>query len=133
MFSKPVLRQFVHFAAVGLSGTSVQYLCVGLAWYWFGKPATVAGSAVGYVLGSVVNYILNYFLTFSSGKSHFEAATKYFTVLGVGWFLNLGLMTLFVKHLEIYPWFAQVVTTGMILCWNFTGSRLWAFKDHTSK
>ncbi|GGC86135.1 GtrA family protein [Undibacterium terreum] len=133
MLSKPVVQQFLRFAAVGLSGTAVQYTCVGIALYMFGKPATVAGSAIGYILGSVVNYILNYFLTFSSGKSHMEAASKYFAVLGVGWCLNFGLMWTFVQYLNWHPWLGQVITTGIGLCWNFTGSRLWAFKEAPAK
>ncbi|MFZ6649260.1 GtrA family protein [Undibacterium sp. TJN25] len=129
MMSKPVLRQFIRFAAVGLSGTAVQYACVGIALMLSGKSATVTGSAIGYILGSVVNYVLNYFLTFGSGKSHMEAASKYFAVLAVGWCLNLGLMSLFVHHWDWHPWLSQVITTGIGLCWNFTGSRLWAFRE----
>lgn len=129
MFSKPIVRQFLHFAAVGLSGTAVQYSSIGLAWLLFSREATVVGSAVGYILGSVVNYVLNYFLTFSSGKSHMEAASKYFTVLGIGWCLNTGQMTLYVDHFSWNPWLAQMLTTGIGLCWNFAGSKLWAFKE----
>lgn len=128
MLPRPIVRQFLHFAAVGLSGTAVQYLCVELAWLGWDKNATVYGSAIGYILGSVVNYLLNYFFTFGSDKSHREAATKYFSVLGVGWCLNVGLMKLFVHGLSWHPWLAQFLTTGIGLCWNFTGSRLWAFK-----
>ncbi|TXI89357.1 MAG: GtrA family protein [Burkholderiaceae bacterium] len=125
--------QFLRFAAVGLSGTAVQYVTVQLAvmWNWnvFDKAPAVIGSALGYVLGSVVNYILNYFLTFSSGKSHLEAASKYFTVLAIGWCLNLGLMSVFVEHLQWWHWYAQLVTTAIGLCWNFGGSKMWAFRE----
>lgn len=128
----PHLRQFIQFAAVGLSGTAVQYLTIQVAVMWqlsvFGKAPAVIGSAVGYILGSVVNYILNYFLTFASDKSHLEAASKYFTVLAIGWCLNYGLMSLMVEHWLWWHWYAQVITTGIGLCWNFGGSKLWAFK-----
>jgi|JI9StandDraft_1071089.scaffolds.fasta_scaffold99579_2 putative flippase GtrA len=126
------IRQFIQFAAVGLSGTAVQYasiqIAVMLSLSLLNKSPAVTGSAIGYLLGSVVNYILNYFLTFRSGKSHMEAASKYFTVLGVGWCINLGLMTLLVEHWHWWHWYAQILTTGLVLCWNFGGSKLWAFK-----
>lgn len=125
--------QFLRFAAVGLSGTAVQYLTVQLSvmWSWsvFDKAPAVFGSALGYVLASIVNYILNYFLTFSSEKSHLEAASKYFTVLAIGWCLNLGLMSFFVEHLHWWHWYAQLITTAIGLCWNFGGSKLWAFRE----
>jgi putative flippase GtrA len=127
------LAQFLRFAAVGLSGTAVQYGTVYFSMAaGFGllhKSPEVTGSAIGYILGSVVNYILNYFFTFGSDKSHVEAAAKYFTVLGIGWCLNLLLMSVLVEHWGWWVWYAQVVTTGIGLCWNFGGSKLWAFKE----
>lgn len=126
------LRQFLQFAAVGLTGTAVQYACIQIAVVFelslLGKLPAVTGSAVGYILGSISNYILNYFLTFRSGKSHVEAAAKYFTILAVGWLINLGMMTLFVAHWGWWHWYGQVLTTGFVLCWNFGGSKFWAFK-----
>lgn len=126
------LIQFLRFAAVGVSGTAVQYACIQIAvvmdWGLLGKSPAVSGSAVGYILGSISNYVLNYFLTFRSGKSHIEAAAKYFMVLALGWAINLGLMTLLVEHAQWWHWYAQVLTTGVVLCWNFGGSKLWAFK-----
>ena len=130
------LHQFLRFAAVGLSGTAVQYLTFFIAvethFSVFAKSPAVTGSAIGYLLGSVVNYILNYFFTFGSEKTHFEAATKYFTVLLVGWCLNFGLMTLFVEQwgwFGLWLWAGQILSTGVVLCWNFAGSKLWAFKQ----
>lgn len=121
-------RQFLRFAAVGAIGTGVQY-----ATLWFGvehlAATAVVASAVGYLLGSVVNYLLNYFFTFESGKSHLEAAAKYYAVLGVGWCLNTGLMAVFVTYLLWNYWLAQIVTTGIGLVWNFLGSRFWAFRQ----
>ncbi|QJQ06386.1 GtrA family protein [Undibacterium piscinae] len=131
--SRLVFSQFLRFAAVGLSGTAVQYGCVAIAIEVAGKGAIVTASAVGYILGSIVNYVLNYFLTFSSGKSHVETASKYFAVLAVGWCLNLGMMSLFVQAWAWNPWYSQLISTGIGLCWNFTGSKLWAFKDEMLK
>lgn len=126
-----LLRQFLRFAAVGLSGTLVQYLCLWLGVEFFGMAAALA-SAIGYILGSVVNYILNYFFTFSSAVSHKKAASKYFTLLAVGWCINAALMALLVGHFGWYYWFAQLVTTGIGLLWNFSGSKWWAFKHPTT-
>ncbi|MBV8665470.1 MAG: GtrA family protein [Burkholderiaceae bacterium] len=123
-------RQFLRFAAVGLCGTAVQYAVLWAGVELAGVPAALA-SGVGYVCGSVVNYLLNYFFTFESGKTHVEAASKYFSVLGVGWCINTGLMGLLVHHLGWNYWIAQFLTTGIGLIWNFTGSRLWAFKEAT--
>ncbi len=130
---KPLFNQFFRFAMVGLSGTAMQYGCVAIALEISGKSAAVAGSAFGYILGSVVNYILNYYLTFNSSKSHSEAASKYFSVLAVGWCLNLGLMSLFIHSWNWHPWLSQFISTGIGLCWNFAGSRIWVFNVSSKK
>lgn len=122
------LRQFVRFALVGATGTAVQYavLWVGVNVFTRSAPAS---SAVGYILGSVVNYSLNYVFTFASAKPHFEAVTKNYTVRGVGFFINTGLMELFVHSMNWNYWLAQVVTTGIGLVFNFVGSRSWVFRN----
>ena len=121
-------RQFLRFAAVGATGTAVQYvvLWIGVEWLGWSAPAS---SALGYALGSVVNYLLNYFVTFGSEKSHVEAAAKYYAVLAVGLALTAALMTLFVSVLGWNYWIAQVATTGIALLWHFAGSRWWAFRS----
>ncbi|MDN2670929.1 GtrA family protein [Janthinobacterium sp. SUN026] len=120
-------HQFLRFAAVGASGTAVQYSVLWGGVEWAGISAAAA-SGIGYILGSVVNYLLNYFFTFKSDKGHGEAASKYFTLLGIGWCINTGLMWLLVHQLDWYYWLAQVLATGIGLVWNFAGSRWWAFK-----
>ena len=66
-------HQFLRFAAVGASGTAVQYSVLWSGVEWAGISAAAA-SGIGYILGSVVNYLLNYFFTFKSDKGHGEAA-----------------------------------------------------------
>ncbi|HAT33399.1 MAG TPA: GtrA family protein [Janthinobacterium sp.] len=122
-----VQRQFLRFAAVGASGTAVQYSVLWAGVNLVGVSAAAASGA-GYALGAVVNYILNYFFTFQSDKSHGEAAAKYFTLLGIGWCMNTGLMWLLAQRLGWNLWLAQVLVTGIGLIYNFAGSRWWAFK-----
>ena len=112
---------------MGATGTAVQYAVLWTGVTLLGASAPVA-SAVGYLFGSVVNYSLNYVFTFSSDKSHFEAATKYYAILGVGFCINAGLMELLVHSMAWNYWLAQIFTTAIGLLWNFAGSRWWAFR-----
>lgn len=122
-------RQFLRFMAVGATGTAIQYVVLWIGTAFIYAPAAIC-SAVGYIFGSVVNYLLNYLFTFKSGKSHIEAASKYYTVLGVGWCMNTGLMGVFVHRYAWNVWLSQFLTTGIGLAWNFTGSRWWAFRHN---
>jgi putative flippase GtrA len=126
-----LIRQFLHFMAVGAGGTAVQYAVL-----WAGvscdlAPAAVS-SAVGYLLGSILSYLLNYFFTFASDKTHREAAAKFFTLVGVGWGINTTLMGFLVHGYGWNVWPAQIITTSICLVWNFAGSKWWAFRQRTS-
>lgn len=121
-------RQFLHFAAVGLVGTAVQYGTLWIGVEWWGWAAAIA-STLGYVLGALTNYALNYKYTFKSNAPHAASASKFFIVVGIGGCLNTVLMALFV-HVMDWPYFAaQILTTALGLIWNFAGSRLWAFRE----
>jgi putative flippase GtrA len=119
--------QFARFAAVGAVTTAVQYAVLWVGVAIVAAPAAIA-SAAGYALGVLLSYALNYAFTFRSTTPHFEAAPKFLVVFGVGWCLNLALMGLFVHRWGWNPWPAQVLTTGIGLVWNFSGSRWWTFR-----
>ena len=123
-----VTQQFLRFAVVGATGTAVQYaiLWAGVNVFTCSAPAS---SAVGYIVGSIVNYSSNYAFTFASNKSHFEALSKNYAVLGLGFCINTGLMELFVHSMQWNYWPAQIVTTGIGFLWNFAGSKWWVFRS----
>ena len=125
--NKTLIQQFLRFALVGLSGTSIQYLTLWIGHGSLDYMSAPSASALGYALGSLMNYFLNYFFTFGSNKSHKEAAIKYFSILAVGWCINLGMMGFLVNRMNWYYWFAQFLATGFVLIWNFSGSKWWAF------
>jgi len=122
--------RFFTFAFVGSVGTAIQYTALGIG-TMMGSSHPVTGSVVGYALGSVVNYLLNYRFTFQSKAPHSQSATKYFSILAVGWVINLCLMSLFVVSFGWGHWISQVITTTIGLIWNYTGSHHWAFRSAT--
>jgi putative flippase GtrA len=102
--------------------------------FWAMKAAVASG--IGYALGSVANYLLNFFVTFKSHEtqqSHRAAAAKFYTITGIGWCINTGLMLLFVGYWHWGYWVAQLLTTAIGLVWNFSGSHWWAFRHATVK
>ena len=124
-----LFHQFVRFAAVGLSGTAVQYSVLWVGVECFGaQRAAAAASAVGYLCGSLCNYLLNRMFTFKGNHAHTRAAPRYFMVIGGGWLINTSLMAWWVQHLHWNTWLAQMLATAIGLAWNFSGSRWWAFR-----
>ena len=92
----------------------------------------VLASAGGFVLGALVNYFLNYRYTFRSNNRHHEAIIKFFTIALVGLVLNTLIISLAIDILSLHYLLAQVIATGLVLIWNFTGNRCWTFREATN-
>lgn len=120
--------QFVRFAGVGAVGTVAHYVLLVILVQVFSSNA-VAASTAGAVLGALVNYTLNRRFTFRSDKRHGEALTKFLIIATTGLALNSFFMFVFVEIWQVHYLYAQLVSTGLVLVWNFTGNRLWTFND----
>lgn len=110
---------------VGGIGTLAHYLTL-ITLVDFMDVEPVMASAFGFLVGALVNYLLNYHVTFKSQKKHRSAFGKFLLIATVGFFLNTALMAALVPFLHYL--FAQIIATLIVLFWNFTGSRIWAFR-----
>lgn len=118
----------MRFAVVGIIGTVAHYVLLVMLVEMLAVNAVVASTA-GATLGALVNYLLNRRYTFRSEKRHGEALTKFLIIAASGLALNSSFMLLFVEILGVYYLLAQVVSTGLVLVWNFVGNRFWTFSD----
>lgn len=124
-----LIRQFLTFIAVGLTAAAAHFLLLFLLVHLH-VVGPVTGSMIGFIAGTLVTYGLNRTFTFRSSRSHASALPRYLTVAGIAFVLNAGLMDVFTHRLGIFYLLSQVLTSGLVLCWTFTGYRLWAFGAH---
>jgi putative flippase GtrA len=119
-------RQFASFFGVGLLAAAVHYgLLITLV--ETGGVGPVPATLIGYVGGGCVSYILNRRLTYASDRPHAEATWRFAVVTAVGFVLTGLLMQVFTGWLGAPYLPAQLVTTGIVLFWNFLGNRAWTF------
>jgi putative flippase GtrA len=124
-----MLIKFFTFALVGVVGTAAHYLLLyQLVESYALDPVTASGC--GAIAGLIVNYLLNYILTFKSQQSHLQAFPKFAVIAGIGFSLNMAFMTLLTPYL--YYLYAQIITTLLVLIWNFLGNSLWTFRSKTA-
>ncbi|RMG36947.1 MAG: GtrA family protein [Gammaproteobacteria bacterium] len=121
-----LLKQFAAFAGTGAIATGIQYLLLILLKELGGLPPPWA-SAIGYAVAAFFNYLMKYHWVFASDRRHKEAAPRYALVSASGLTLNTALMYLFTEVLEMFYLLAQVITTALVLVWNFTINRYWTF------
>jgi len=129
---RTVAKQFLCFSGVGVIGTLAHYLTL-IAMVEIISVGPILSSMLGFAVGALVNYFLNYHVTFKSAKSHREAMPKFFAVALVGLALNGVIMSVATESFGLHYLLAQVVSTGVVLIWNFTGNRVWTFWERTDE
>lgn len=120
--------QLARYTAVGLCATVTQYLILVLLVELFCMQAVFA-SSIGCVFGSIVSYFMNHRYTFKSEKRHRDALWRFYSITLIGTSINAFFMYIGVNQLHIHYIIAQVITTGLILIWNFLGNRHWTFSS----
>lgn len=124
LMARPVVRDFLRFAAVGAVATAVHY-AVLIALKELAGFDPVTATVCGFAVGVVVSYFLNSRFTFNVPHSG-AGFTKFALVVAVGGVINAGIVALLMHHMHYL--IAQAIATGLVLIWNFAGSRLFAFR-----
>lgn len=130
--SANLLKKFVGFAGVGAIATAIQYVIL-IALTELAGASPVLASAIGYAISAVLNYLMKYHFVFASTNRHLSAAPKYALISTIGLLLNTGLMRfgqflLGSDNFESYYLAVQVLTTGLVLVWNFSANLIWTFR-----
>ena len=121
-------RQFSRFSLVGVVATIVHYSLMALLVELLAVHPVVA-TAVAFLTALAVSYVLNYKITFKSTSRHRAALPRFATVGTVGLALNSLLVAALTGPADLHWLPAQMVTTLIVLCWNFGANRLWTFGE----
>ncbi len=125
-----MLTKFLSFAFIGSIATVAHYAVLYELVERQGFGA-VSASSCGAFIGMLVSYILNFKLTFQSQQSHLLTFPKFAAIGALGFALNFALMALLTK--QLYYFYAQILTTLVLLLWNFFANMIWTFdKDNTA-
>lgn len=119
--------QFLRFLIVGGFSTGLQYLILFLLVHFGAWEATLA-SSIGYVLSAVVNFYLNHRISFASNVPYSVAALSFTLVALTGLALNGLFMAVLVHGAGQHYFLSQILTTGIVLIWNFYANRHWTYK-----
>ncbi|WP_347987154.1 phospholipid carrier-dependent glycosyltransferase [Methylomonas sp. AM2-LC] len=126
-----VLSKFLSFALVGILGTLAHYTVLFALVEWQ-NIQPLSATAYGAIAGLLVNYFLNFKLTFNSGQRHTQTFPKFALIACCGMGFNVAFMAILIPH--FYYLYAQIMTTVLVLVWNFFANILWTFKmDKTSE
>ncbi len=124
--SKKSLRQFQSFVLIGLLATAIQYLVLVVLVRYFGVNPVIA-STLGFAISSIVNYELNRKFTFASSVTRSRTIHKFYIVATGGLAINSASMWLLVHVADFHYLLSQVLTTLLVLVFNFCFNKFWTF------
>lgn len=119
-------RPFIKFSIIGGFATGIQYLMLIIFVQHF-HFSIIPSSSVAFIMSTGISYLLNQCITFNSDKSHRKALLQYFIVYLIGCGINGCIMWVGITHLSLHYLAAQVMTSSIVLLWNYNGCRRWIY------
>ena len=132
-FVKIILYLFVGGTAAlvewGLFYLFFYYLLVGLGLSV--DTLTMVATALAFGLSTLYHYFLGNVLVFDSGSKYDKSKelSLVFLVSIMGLVFNLVLMYVFVGLLAWQPMLAKVITSCIVVIWNYLSRKKWIFKS----
>ncbi len=132
-FVKVILYLFVGGTAAlvewGLFYLFFYYLLAGLGLSV--DTLTMVATALAFGLSTLYHYFLGNVLVFDSGSKYDKSKelSLVFLVSIMGLVFNLVLMYVFVGLLAWQPMLAKVITSCIVVVWNYLSRKKWIFKS----
>lgn len=125
-----LIRQFYPFfkyCVVGVMGTAIDLLVVILLVELFDFHPVLA-AFFGFLLAVTNNFFLNKIWTFQNrSKNYRKLWIKFFLVSSVGLAMTIALMYMFWEIFHIDYRIAKLLTSAIVLVWNFLANKFWTF------
>ncbi|NDK08396.1 glycosyltransferase [Candidatus Gracilibacteria bacterium] len=123
------LKIFIKYGIVGLSGTAIDigslYIFVDL----LGINLYI-GVTLSFILAVINNFLLNKIWTFRDKSIKYKRQfAKFFIVSIIGFSLTMACMYVLVDILQIYYIYSKIITSIIVVLWNFLGNKYWTFKS----
>lgn len=92
----------------------------------------VHASVIGFFVAGTISYVLNYRFTFRSTRRHVEALPIFGFVVAIAFVINWLSMIFFNRVLEFHYILSQLITTGIMLIWQYSANKFWTFRPARS-
>jgi len=120
-------KPFVRYGIVGVIGTIIDVVSLYVLVEFFKLPLLVA-TTVSFLLAVSNNFILNKIWTFKNNSSNYRKLfIKFLLVSIVGLLITNLSMLGQVLVLGIWYIYAKLITSALVLAWNFLGNKYWTF------
>lgn len=125
----PVFSRYATVGAIAtLTDLGFLYVFVDLA-----QLDVLIAATFSFLIANIISFVLNKFWTFKSkSRNYRKLYIKFFTVSLVGLALTVVFMHLLANIFEIWHMLAKIITSLVVVIWNFLANKLWTFRDNTT-
>ena len=115
--------QFIKYCFVGGLATVFDWGTYSLLLYW--NIEYLLAPAGGFIVGIIINYIISKKTVFTTESKVGKYDLLLYFIIGlIGLGFSIALMYGFVDVLNINKIFARMITTAIVLIWNFFARKL---------
>lgn len=123
-------KTFSRFVMIGALSSGVQYLIMFVL-IREAQMQAVTASDIGFVVSASANFLMNARLNFRSKAPYLSTAPRFFATASAGLGINSAVLFM-LGSVGIQIAVAQILTTGVVMFWNYIVNALWTFKAPTS-
>ena len=115
--------QFIKYCFVGGLATVFDWGTYSLLLYW--NIEYLLATAGGFIVGIIINYIISKKTVFTTESKVGKYDLLLYFVIGlIGLCFSIALMYGFVDILSVNKIFARMITTAIVLIWNFLARKV---------
>lgn len=123
-------KLFLKYCIVGVLGTGIDLFSLYLLVEYLKLPVMFATS-IAFVFAVTSNFFFNKKWTFNnSSKNYRKLYIKFLIISLIGLALTLSSMYFLIYILSIYYILAKLLTSLLVLTWNFLGNKFWTFRNN---
>jgi putative flippase GtrA len=121
---------FSRFVMIGAASSGVQYLIMFVL-IRETRMQAVTASGIGFVVSAIANFLMNSRLNFRSKGPYVSTVPRFFATASAGLGINSAVLFM-LGSIGIQTAAAQILTTAVVMFWNYIVNALWTFKAPTS-
>lgn len=122
-----MLMKFLNYSFIGLINTFIGYFIIFYLTYLNLLPEIA--NLLGYLTGFVLSYILNKKYNFKSKENYKKDLTKFFFSMSIAYMINLLVLIILFRFLEINIYLSQIISGIVYLCSGFILSYFYTFNS----
>lgn len=122
------VKQAIKYGIVGVGNTVITAVVIWVMMKWLGC-SDVVSNIVGYAAGVLNSFIWNKQWTFRAASAGWVgSAVRFAVVFGICYLLQLALLLYLNGHLDIDPYYNQLIAMAFYTVINFVMNKFYTFK-----